>query len=61
MEDIKKSSVHSEDDHGILEEILLRGLSSTDATVMVVDMLMAGIDTVSLLFSDLGLYYPIIS
>ena len=48
MEDIKKRPADSEEDPSILEEILIRGMSPKDAMVMVIDMLMAGIDTVSL-------------
>ena len=47
MEDIKKRPADSEEDPSILEEILIRGMSPKDAMVMVIDMLMAGIDTVS--------------
>jgi len=47
MEAIKNRSAGSDEDHSIIEEILIRGLSPKEAIVMVVDMLMAGIDTVS--------------
>ncbi len=40
------SSSASEDEHSILEDLLIRGMSPKDAMVMVVDMLLAGIDTV---------------
>jgi hypothetical protein len=47
MEDIKNRPEDSEEDPSILEEILIRGMAPKDAMVMVIDMLMAGIDTVS--------------
>lgn len=43
---MKQRPADSEEDPSILEEMLLRGMSPKDAIVMVVDMLMAGIDTV---------------
>ena len=46
LEAIKNRPADSEEDPSILEEILIRGMSPKDAMVMVVDMLMAGIDTV---------------
>jgi len=46
LDDIKKRPADSEEDPSILEELLLRGMSKKDAIVIVVDMLMAGIDTV---------------
>lgn len=49
MEKIKNrpAADQCEEDQSILEEILLRGMSLQDAVVMMVDMLLAGIDTVS--------------
>ena len=47
LQDIKNRPADSEEDPSILEEILNRGMSMPDATVLMVDMLMAGIDTVS--------------
>lgn len=47
MEAVKERSADSEESPSILEEMLMRGMTPKDATVMVVDMLMAGIDTVS--------------
>ena len=47
MEKIKNRPVDSEENDTILEQLLLRGLPAKDAVVMVVDMLMAGIDTTS--------------
>nr|QST15057.1 CYP362A4 protein [Diaphanosoma celebensis] len=47
MEKIKNRPENSEEDPTILEELLSRGLSTEDAVVMVMDMLMAGIDTTS--------------
>nr|QST15056.1 CYP362A3 protein [Diaphanosoma celebensis] len=47
MEKIKNRPEDSEQDPTILEELLSRGLSTEDAVVMVMDMLMAGIDTTS--------------
>ena len=55
MEAINKRSADSDEDHSIIEEILIRGLSPKEAIVMVVDMLMAGIDTVSHLLNCLML------
>ena len=46
LEDVKNRPADSEEDPSILEEILIRGMSPKDAMVMVIDMLMAGIDTV---------------
>lgn len=46
LDDIKKRPADSEEDPSILEDLLLRGMSKKDAIVIVVDMLMAGIDTV---------------
>lgn len=48
MASIKNRSADSDDDISILEELLIRGMSLKDATVLVTDMLMAGIDTVRL-------------
>jgi len=48
MEGIKNRPADSDVDSSILEEILLRGMSMKDAVVMMVDMLLAGIDTVTL-------------
>jgi len=42
-------SPDSVEDVGILDEILMRGLSPIDAIALVVDMMMAGIDTVIIL------------
>ena len=47
MDDIKNRPAETEEDSSILEEILNRGMSMADAMVLMVDMLMAGIDTVS--------------
>ena len=46
LESIKNRPADSDEDPSILEEILNRGISLQDATVLMVDMLMAGIDTV---------------
>ncbi len=46
LEDIKNRPADSEEDPSILEDLFLRGISPKDAIAMVVDMLMAGIDTV---------------
>lgn len=48
MEEIKNRPADSEEKESILEEILIRGMSIQDAVVMIVDMLLAGIDTVTL-------------
>ena len=48
MEGIRNRAADSEEDPSILEEILLHGMSIQDAVVMMVDMLLAGIDTVTL-------------
>lgn len=50
LDDIKKRPADSEEDPSILEELLLRGMSKKDAIVIVVDMLMAGIDTVVFIY-----------
>ena len=48
LEAIKARPSASQDEHSsILEELLIRGMPPKDAMVMVVDMLLAGIDTVS--------------
>ena len=46
MEAIKNRPADADGDVSILEELLIRGMTLKEATVMVVDMLMAGIDTV---------------
>ena len=46
LEGMKNRQTDSEEDPSILEEIINRGMSLQDATVLMVDMLMAGIDTV---------------
>lgn len=43
---MKQRPADSEEDPSILEEFFLRGMSTKDAVVMAIDMLMAGIDTV---------------
>ncbi len=43
---MKDRTVDSDEDVGILDEILMRGLPPIEAIPLVVDMLMAGIDTV---------------
>ena len=48
MEGIRNRAADSEEDPSILEEILLGGMSIQDAVVIMVDMLLAGIDTVTL-------------
>lgn len=47
IEMMKHKPADSEEDPSILEEFFIRGMSVKDATVMVIDMLMAGIDTTS--------------
>lgn len=49
MENVRSRPVDSQEASNILEEILLRGMSPKDATVMVIDMLLAGIDTVTII------------
>jgi len=44
---MKDRTVDSDEDVGILDEILMRGLPPIEAIPLVVDMLMAGIDTVN--------------
>ena len=46
LEDIKNRPADSDEDPSILEELLIRGMPPEEAIVMVVDMLMAGIDSV---------------
>nr|QST15060.1 CYP362A7 protein [Diaphanosoma celebensis] len=53
MEKIKNRPEDSEEEPTILEELLVRGMSQKDALVMVIDMLMAGIDTTSNVLSFL--------
>lgn len=48
MEAIKKRDPDSDEDLSILEQLLIRGMTLSEAVVMVIDMLMAGIDTVSI-------------
>jgi cytochrome P450 family 12 len=47
MEKIKARPDDADEEHTILEELLVKGMSLKEATVMVIDMLMAGIDTTS--------------
>nr|QST15059.1 CYP362A6 protein [Diaphanosoma celebensis] len=47
IEKIKSRPEDSDEEQTILEQLLLRGMSLQDAVVMVIDMLMAGIDTTS--------------
>ncbi len=57
---MKNRPLDSDENVGILDEILMRGLPPTEAIPLVVDMLMAGIDTVNHLtcysFSQLYLF-----
>ena len=47
MNKIKSRPEDSDEEPTILEQLLLRGMSPQDAVVMVIDLLMAGIDTTS--------------
>ncbi len=47
MEKIDNRPENSEEDPTILEEFLARGMTPEDTVIMVIDMLMAGIDTTS--------------
>ncbi len=48
MEALSTRSPNSSNENlSILEELLVRGMAPNDVTTMVIDMLMAGIDTVS--------------
>ena len=48
MESINKRTADLDGDISILEQLLLRGMTLKEATVMVVDFFLAGIDTVKL-------------
>lgn len=48
MEAIKHKNPDSDDDPSILEQLLIRGMKLPEAAVMMIDMLMAGIDTVNI-------------
>lgn len=47
VEALQKQTVADDQDLSILEELLLRGMAPNDVITMVIDLLMAGIDTVS--------------
>lgn len=48
VDSLQKRLASSEDqDFSILEELLLRGMPPNDVITMVIDLLMAGIDTVN--------------
>lgn len=47
VEEIKRRPADSDEEPSILEQMFERGLSSQDAVVMTIDLLMAGIDTTS--------------
>ena len=49
LEKIKNRPADSDDDVSILEELLIRGMTLKEATVMVADLLLAGIDTVQII------------
>ena len=48
MEAIKNRPADADGDVSILEELLIRGMTLKEATVMVVDLFLAGIDTVDI-------------
>lgn len=48
MEAIKHKNPDSDDDSSILEQLIIRGMTLPEAAVMMIDMLMAGIDTVNI-------------
>lgn len=48
LEAAKQRPADSEEDPSILEEFFIRGMAPKEAIVTAIDMLMAGIDTVSL-------------
>ena len=52
-EKIKNRPDNSDEQHTILEELLVHGMPLKDATVMVIDMLMAGIDSTANMLSFL--------
>lgn len=48
MEAIKRRNPDEDEDPSILEQLLIRGMTLSEAAVMMIDMLMAGIDTVNI-------------
>ncbi len=55
-EKIKNRPDNSDEQQTILEELLVQGMPLKDATVMVIDMLMAGIDSTANMLSFLFYY-----
>lgn len=58
QEKLKNRTVHDENEMSVLEKLLIKDPDPRKAIVMAMDMMMAGIDTVYLLFFDVY-YNPI--